>query len=88
MNDNEPKVIQLRSGAGGTGDGRGKLVMDASACRERAIADLKEASTMPTAKARRILESSAATWGARAALLDRMGAGRDRSAEADPSKER
>ena len=81
MNDNEPKVVQLRPG---TDRAPEELAMDALACRERAIADLQEASSMPTAKARRILESSAATWGARAAKLDRMGAGSgDRSPDAD-----
>ena len=82
MNDNEPKVVQLRPGTCG---GREQLAMDASACRERAIADLQEASSMPTAKARRVLESSAATWGARAARLDgREADSKNWSAEADP----
>ena len=74
LNDNEPTVRQLRPRT--KGDDREKFLMDprdnAAACRERAIADLKQASTMPTANARRILESSAATWGARAAHLDRL----------------
>lgn len=84
MNDNEPTVTKLRPG---TRDWKGmpeELVMDASACRKRAIADLQEASTMPTAKARRVLESSAAIWGARAAQFDRI---EDPSAETDPLTE-
>ena len=72
VNDNEPTVSQLRPVTTGARAGRERFLMDAAACRERAIADLKEASTLPTANARRILESSAATWGARAALLERM----------------
>lgn len=76
MNDNEPTVRQLRPRTKGAGDDREKFLLDprdnAAACRHRAIADLKQASTMPTANARRILESSAATWGARAAHLDRL----------------
>ena len=76
VNDNEPTVRQLRPRTKGAGDDREKFLMDprdnAAACRERAIADLKQASTMPTANARRIFESSAATWGARAAHLDRL----------------
>lgn len=76
LNDNEPTVRQLRRRTKGAGDDRERFLMDprdnAAACRKRAIADLKQASTMPTANARRILESSAATWGARAAHLDRL----------------
>ena len=83
MNDNEPTVMPLRPATDGADHG-GKLLTDAAACRGRAIADLQQASSMPSAKARRALESSAATWGARAAKLDHMRAGRDRSADADP----
>ena len=72
MNDNEPTVKPLRD--------------NAAACRERAVADLKEASTLPTANARRMLESSAATWGARAALLDRLEAS-SRARQTQKSKE-
>lgn len=76
LNDNEPTVRQFRPRTKGAGDERERFLMDprdnAAACRQRAIADLRQASTMPTANARRILESSAATWGARAAHLDRL----------------
>ena len=72
MTDNEPNVRQLRPVINGARDARERFLMDAAACRERAIAELKQASTLPTANARRMLESSAASWGARAALLERM----------------
>ena len=72
VNDNEPTVRQLRPVITGARDAQERFLIDAAACRERAIADLKEASTLPTANARRMLEYSAASWGARAALLERM----------------
>ena len=72
VNDNQPTVSHLRPVTTGARGARERFLMDAAACRERAIADLKEASTLPTANARRMLESNAASWGARAALLERM----------------
>ena len=85
MNDNESTVTPLRPDKTGLRDAREEFLMDAAACRGRAIADLQEASTMPTAKARRLFESSAATWGARAALFKRREGGSERQfAEADP----
>jgi hypothetical protein len=44
----------------------------AGACRERATADLLKAVTMITANERLTLERSAASWQARAMLLDRL----------------
>lgn len=45
---------------------------NAAACRERASADLESASQRSTANGRRVLESSAASWTARADLLQRL----------------
>ena len=45
---------------------------NAAACRERASADLESASERSTANGRRVLESSAASWTARADLLQRL----------------
>jgi hypothetical protein len=47
----------------------------AEGCRERASADLLEAVTMATAHGRQMLEKSAASWNARAELLQRAEAG-------------
>lgn len=47
----------------------------AEGCRERASADLLEAVTMATAHGRQILEKSAASWNARAELLQGEEAG-------------
>jgi hypothetical protein len=44
----------------------------ASACRERASADLLRSLSMLTANERMILERSAASWTERAQLLDRV----------------
>jgi hypothetical protein len=44
----------------------------ADGCRDRATADLLEAVTMATAHGRQMLEKSAASWNARAKLLQRM----------------
>jgi hypothetical protein len=43
----------------------------ADGCRDRATADLLEAITMATAHGRQMLEKSAASWNARAELLQR-----------------
>lgn len=56
----------------------------AEACRERASADLLKSVTMMTANERLIMERSAASWAARAALLERVeGTARDRHAATD-----
>lgn len=47
----------------------------AEGCRDRAAADLLEAVTMATARSRKMLERSAASWNARSELLQRMEAG-------------
>jgi hypothetical protein len=47
----------------------------AEGCRDRATADLLQAVTMATAHGRQILERSAASWNARAELLQRVEAG-------------
>ena len=47
----------------------------AEGCRDRATADLREAVTMATAHSRQMLERSAASWTARADLLERIEAG-------------
>jgi hypothetical protein len=47
----------------------------AEGCRERASADLLEAVTMATAHGRQMLEKSAASWNARAELLQGVEAG-------------
>ncbi len=44
----------------------------ADGCRDRATADLLEAVTMATPHGRQMLEKSAASWNARAELLQRM----------------
>ena len=44
-------------------------------CRDRATADLLQAVTMATAHGRRMLERSAASWSARAELLQRVETG-------------
>jgi hypothetical protein len=44
----------------------------AGTCRERATADLLKSVTMITANERLTLERSAASWEARATLLDRL----------------
>jgi hypothetical protein len=44
----------------------------AEGCRDRATADLLEAVTMATAHSRQMLERSAASWNARAELLQRI----------------
>jgi hypothetical protein len=44
----------------------------AEGCRDRATADLLEAVTMATAHSRQMLERSAASWTARADLLQRI----------------
>ena len=44
----------------------------AAGCRDRATADLLQAVTMATAHGRRMLERSAASWNARADLLERV----------------
>ena len=44
----------------------------ASGCRARAAADLLEAATLATVNERRRMESSAASWTARAELLGRL----------------
>jgi hypothetical protein len=44
----------------------------AEGCHDRAAADLLEAATMTTAQGRQMLEKSAASWNARAELLQRM----------------
>jgi hypothetical protein len=60
----------------GIGDARDKFLLDpkdnAAACRERAAADLAEAASLTTPNARRLLETSAARWGVRAELLQRL----------------
>jgi hypothetical protein len=47
----------------------------AEGCRDRAEADLLESVTMSTANGRRVLESSAASWTARAEMLQRIETG-------------
>src|SRR5438309_2763222 len=47
----------------------------AAGCRDRATADLLQAVTMATAHGRRMLERSAASWNARAELLQRVETG-------------
>jgi hypothetical protein len=47
----------------------------AEGCRDRATADLFEAATMATTHSRRMLERSAASWNARAELLQCIEAG-------------
>ena len=47
----------------------------AQECRERAAADLLRSVSMLTANGRRQMESSAASWAARAAVLERADAG-------------
>ena len=44
----------------------------AEGCRDRATADLLEAVAMATAHSRQMLERSAASWNARADLLERV----------------
>ena len=44
----------------------------AEGCRERATADLLQVVTMATAHSRQMLERSAASWSARAELLERI----------------
>lgn len=44
----------------------------AAGCRDRAAADLLEAATLATVNERRRMESSAASWTARAELLSRL----------------
>jgi hypothetical protein len=44
----------------------------AAGCRDRATADLLEAVTMATPHSRRMLERSAASWTARAEMLQRI----------------
>ena len=57
----------------------------ATGCRDRATADLVEALAASTANARRVLESSAASWTSRAELLQRIESGIEaRLSEADP----
>ena len=54
-------------------------------CRDRATADLVQANAASTANGRRVLETSAASWGARAELLQRIETGIEaRLAGADP----
>src|SRR5438445_9414634 len=50
----------------------------AAGCRDRATADLLQAVTMATAHGRRMLERSAASWNARAELLQRVETGIER----------
>src|SRR4051812_46801379 len=47
----------------------------AEGCRDRATADLLQAVTMATVHGRQMLESSAASWNARAELLQRVETG-------------
>jgi hypothetical protein len=54
----------------------------ADGCRDRATADLLEAVTMATAHGRQMLEKSAASWNARAELLQRMEAETETGREA------
>ena len=54
----------------------------AEACRERAASNLLEAVTMMTANQRTRLETSAASWTARADMLQRVEDSLERRAEA------
>ena len=76
MNDNDPTVTPMKPRLAGAGDAREKFLINprdnAAACRERADADRKEAATLTTANARRLLESSAESWTVRAELLQRL----------------
>jgi hypothetical protein len=74
VNDNQSTATPLRPGTTGIAD-TDEVLMNAAACRERAIADLKQASDLPITRTRRLLESSAATWAARGALLECIAAG-------------
>lgn len=51
----------------------------AEGCRDRATADLVQAGTMNTANGRHVLEKSAASWKARAELLQRIESGPEAS---------
>lgn len=54
-------------------------------CRDRATADLVQSLAATTANGRRVLETSAASWGARAELLQRIETGIEaRLAAGDP----
>lgn len=77
MNDNEPAVVRpFKTRRKGFGDARSHFLINpmdqAAACRARAAADIEQAATLSTANARRVLESSAASWTVRAELLDRL----------------
>lgn len=54
----------------------------ADGCRDRATADLLEALTMGTAHGRQMLEKSAASWNARAELLQRIAADKETGRDA------
>jgi len=61
----------------------------AEGCRDRATADLLQAVTMATAHGRQMLERSAASWNARAELLQRVESGiesRSNSPELTPTE--
>jgi hypothetical protein len=77
VNDNEGSAARPhKARRSGIGDAREKFLLDpkdnAAACRERAAADLAEAASLATPNARRLLETSAARWGVRAELLQRL----------------
>ena len=67
MNGFDPMPFEARPSAK-----RPKHKETAGTCRERATADLLKSVSMITANERLTLERSAASWQARATLLDRL----------------
>jgi len=70
-----PRQVR-RARIAGLADSRDSLRKDpgdsAAGCRQRAAEDLRKADETDTANGRRVFESSAATWTARAGLLQRL----------------